>query len=64
MLKLLLGAAVAAVAYYWFRVRRADTPADRLHDAARGVGDAFAGAASTARSAAEDAADHVRHARG
>src|SRR5688572_11299080 len=62
MLKLLLGAAVAAGAYYWFVARRSDTAVDRLREAAGGAGDALAGAAGAARSAAEEAAGRARDA--
>ena len=64
MLKFLLGAAVAAGAYYWYRVRGSDGTVDRLHGALRGAGESIADAASTARSATEDAAGRVRDAAG
>jgi hypothetical protein len=60
VIKLLLGAAVAAGAYYWFVMRRSDSAVDRVRDAVSGVGESLAGAAGTARSAAEDAAERVR----
>ena len=62
MFKLLLGAAVAAGAYYWFYGRRSDGAVDRVQDAVGDVAEALTSAAGAARSAGEDAAERVRDA--